>query len=97
MGSICYINSNPATWSVVESKKKLKAEYGGEPLLEVSYGIFDDYPEGPQELTMYMRKSVYDMLISGRYTVAEDSKWRHKLILLDCNGRVVPPLGGAIY
>lgn len=97
MGSICYVNKTPATWTVIESQKKLRPEYGSEPLLEVTYGIYDDDPDGPAEMKMYMRRSVYDMLISGRYTVSDDSKWRRKLILLDQGGRVVPPLGATIY
>lgn len=97
MGSICHINRDPTTWTVVETRKVLKPEFGGEELLEVTYGIFDDYPDGPQDMIMFMRRSVYDKLVSKQYTVSEDSKWHRELILLDSSGRVVPATGGTIY
>lgn len=98
MGSIVHIKSNPSTWTVYDSGKRCKEEYGGEKLLTVRYGTFDDDPDGPCDMEMYMRESVYQKLIDGDYVVSAESKFKHRLIILDCKtSKIVPSLGGTIY
>lgn len=97
MGSICYIDTNPNRWKVRETNKKLKEEYGGEELLEVCYGSLDDDPGGAFDMEMYMRKSIYEKLIAGKYKVSPESKWKRKLIVLDVAGNEVPPVGVVCY
>ena len=97
MGSIIHIKSNPTTWKVYDSGKCLKEEYGGEKLLTVHYGFFDDDPCGVCDMEMYMRESIYQKLLNNEYVVSANSKFHQKLILLDKNGNVVPSLCGTIY
>lgn len=97
MGSICAINTNPATWTAYNSGRKLKPEFGGEPLMLVRYGTLDDDPDGQVDMEMYMRESVYNNLISGIYKINPDSKWQHRLIVVDTNNNVIQPIGGICY
>lgn len=97
MGSICHINMNPTTWTAFDNGKRLKPEFGGEPLMTVRYGTLDDDPDGLVDLEMSMRKSVYDKLISGAYKISPDSRWRHKLIITDKDGNIIPSLAGTVY
>ena len=97
MGSICHIKKNPKTWTAFETNMQLKPEFGGEKLMTVRYGTFDDDPDGLCDMEMYMRTSVYNALIQGTYTVSPDSARLHRLILLDADGKVVPSLGGSCY
>ena len=55
MGSICSLNRRVSTWPVEDSGLRLKREYGGEPLVRVTYGASDDYPEGAGDMTILMR------------------------------------------
>ena len=54
MGSICSINRNPNTWRMWYPDKKLKEKFGGESLVKIVYGTFDDYPQS-FEMEIYMR------------------------------------------
>lgn len=95
MGSICWIEKDPKKWKLRETTKKLKEEYGGEGLLKVKYGEFDD--ECLCDMEMYMRFSVWEKILTGEYTVSPNSKWQRKLILVDKEGKEVLPLSGIIY
>lgn len=97
MGSICHINRNPKTWTAIPSGKKTKPEYGDEPLIKITYGDFDDDPGGTFELVMLMRKSIYDKLISGEYSVMNDSSRLRSLRVCDRAGQYVKPLGESVY
>ena len=97
MGSICYIINNPENWYVFDSGKRLKPQFGGEALLEVRFGSFDDYPDGESEMKMYMRESVYQKLMRKEYKVSPNSKWKHRLILINGAGEEVPALDSNIY
>lgn len=97
MGSIIHIKSNPVTWTVFDSGKRLKDELGGEKLFTVRYGTFDDDPDGVCDMEMYMRESIYQKLINGEYVVSAESKFKHRLIIIDKSGHIVPSLGGTIY
>ena len=65
--------------------------------MTVRYGTLDDDPDGLVDLEMSMRKSVYDKLISGTYKISPDSRWRHKLIITDKDGNIIPSLAGTVY
>ena len=92
MGSICHIVRNPKVWRFWETDKKLKHEYGGEILYKVVYGTFDDDPIGVFDLEMYMRKSILDNLLNGKYTIDTNSRWERKLIVLDESKNKIHPL-----
>ena len=81
MGSICHIINDPKKWRFWETEKKLKPEYGGEILYKITYGTFDDDPIGVFNLEMYMRKSILDNLLNGKYTIDPESRWKRKKIL----------------
>lgn len=96
MGSIVYIDHNPKKWKVIRDDLKLKET--GETLLQVEIGDIDDYPQGCIELVQYIRKSVYDKLISGEYTVKSGRIIR--LEITDKEGKDVKPYfedGSMIY
>lgn len=97
MGSICHIKNDPKTWTAIPSDKKTKPEYGSEPLVDITYGNFDDDPGGDFELTMLMRKSIYDRLLSGEYSIMPDSSILRCLRICDSAGRHIPPLGSTVY
>lgn len=91
MGSIYHIQTNPKAWSAYNSGKKLKEEYGGHELMKICYGVFDDFP-GIQDLEMYMRKPVYDKLMSGEYRVSKESHCKRSLIITDKSGNIIEPI-----
>ena len=91
MGSICSINRNPKTWPAYLSGKKLKPEYGGEDLMAITYGFFDDDLRA-FDMEMYMRKSIYDKCISGEYRIRRDSSTMRRLIVIDKHGTEVKPI-----
>ncbi len=95
MGSICWIEKDPQKWRVYNSGKRLKEEFGGEELLKIIFGSFDD--ECLCEMEMYMRPSVYEKVLKGEYSVSPESKWKHDLILIDKDGKKVPPIGAVCY
>ena len=97
MGSIWYISTNPMRWTAYETGTRLKEEYGGEELIKICYGSFDDDPGGSVDLEMLMRRSVYEKVMSGEYSVSPESKKRRKLILIDHSGKEVPPIAGTVY
>ena len=92
MGSICYINRNPKSWLAYQTEKKLKHEYGGESLYIVRYGTLDDDPGGCSDLEILMRESVYKKVLAGEYSVSKESKYKHRLILVDINGKEIEPI-----
>ena len=91
MGSIYYIHTNPKAWAAYDTGKKLKDEYGGDELMKIRYGVFDDFP-GIQDLEMYMRKQVYTKLMSGEYKVSRESHSKRSLVITDKNGTVIEPV-----
>ena len=97
MGSICWIDGNPKRWRACETGQELKPEFGGEELVQVYYGTFDDDPGGAFELEMLMRRSVYEKALSGEYMVSPASKWEHRLILIDSKCKEVVPIGTTVY
>ena len=83
------MNKNANNWNIVDTGLKLTKEYGSKPLVRIYYGEVDDYPEGNKELSMYMRKDIYNKLIKGEYKLSGDC---NNLIVLDKYGDVVEPL-----
>ena len=92
MGSIYHIETNPNRWPMFCSSKQLKPELGGDKLVTIRYGSCDDDPDGICGLDMYMREEVYQKLLSGEYKIHPDSRYRHRLIVIDINGNVLPPI-----
>ena len=79
-------------WRYWETGRKLKPKYGGEILCKIIYGTFDDDPIGAFDLEMYMRKSILDNLLNGKYTIDPESRWKGKLVVLDENKNEIQPL-----
>lgn len=92
MGAFCHIEKNPKEWIIFTTDCKLKPEYGEEELYKVRYGVFDDEPGGQFDLEMYMRKSIFQKAISGKYRVSKESKSKKRLILLDFDEHEIKPL-----
>lgn len=95
MGSICWIETDPRKWRAYKSGLRLKEEFGGEELLKITFGSFDD--ECLSEMVMYMRPSIYEKVLSGEYEVATESKWRRCLVLIDKERKKIPPIGAFCY
>lgn len=91
MGSIVHINTRPRTWTAYDSGRKLRKEYGGEPIWYVCYGTHDDDPVGVTDLDMYMRESVYNKLISGEYHIQLNSN-RRAFTVCDKDGNTIEPI-----
>lgn len=95
MGSITSINRRPNTWPVLDMNETLKRN--GEPVLRVTYGSCDDYPD-VCSLSTYMRESVYKKCLSGEYIVSPESSFKQTLILATKDGRKVQPeMEGVVY
>lgn len=97
MRTINSINTEPGAWPVRPTNKKTKPEFGGEPVVQIVYGNLDRDSDGLFELEMLMRKSVYDKLKSGEYSVSAESERLNKLIVIDRAGQIIKPLGATIY
>lgn len=87
MGSIIQIYHNPNRWKVIQEGLRLKEN--GEEILKVEIGMFDDDIQGLSDIQQYIRKSVYDKLISGEYTIKSGKIVR--LEILDNSGKIVIP------
>lgn len=92
MGSMCHIKKDPKTWMQWPTSYQTRPDLGGEELVRVRYGTWDDDPGGAFDLEMLMRSGVYDKLLSKVYTVAPDSDQKRGLRVLDETGRLVEPL-----
>lgn len=92
MGSIVCINRKPETWSVLSGDWRLKESFGGDKLVKVRYGTFDDDPGGAFDLEMFMRSCIYDKLLSGEYRVSSDSVHQRTLLITDKAGNMVKPI-----
>ena len=92
MGSICNIITKPQNWIAYDSGLKCKEKFGGEDLIKIKFGTFDDDPDGLSDMEMYIRKSIYEKLLNGTYTVSKESSLKRKLIILDENNFIVPSL-----
>lgn len=97
LSSIYFIFTNPKHWHTYLTSKRLKEKYSNEPLYNVRYGVLDDDPDGTTDLEMLMRESVYQKVMSGEYTVSQESKYRHKLILVDKNQNPIQPISDICY
>ena len=90
MGSIVYINKDPNKWSIIDNGLILNEENEFEPVIKIGYGTFDDDPCCTVDLYMYMRKSIYNLLLSGDYHV--DKKSLRVLKINDKKGEYIHPL-----
>lgn len=72
MGSIYSINRRPETWPVLDEGLRTRPAYGGLPIVKITYGSLDDDPTGISDLTMYMRKHIYESLLDGTCKVGPD-------------------------
>lgn len=87
MGSIINIWVNPKNWHIDETKE-LSLKETGEPLVVAHVGVGDWDYLGPDDVVVYIRKSIYDKLMSGEYKVR---KRQIKLVVEDNAGNVVSP------
>ena len=96
MGSIVFIQKNPKLWYAYDSGKKLKPEFGGEKLIKIRYGEWDDDPMGTSPLEMLMRESIYNKLINKQIVVSPFHS--HELMLIDyLSGKEIKKLNDSIY
>lgn len=87
MGSITHIERNPQKWKILRDDLRIKDT--GEELLQVEIGDVDDYPDGCIKLIQFIRKFVYDKLISREYSIKRGPIQR--LEIVDAAGNMVKP------
>lgn len=78
--------------------RKLKEKYGGEEVVSVIFGYIqdDDYPID-LPLSEYMRKSIADGLIEGRYDIRHDPYTLTHVIVNKETGEEIPRIAGNVY
>jgi hypothetical protein len=52
---------------------------------------------GNEDIGLWIRKSIYDNLINGKYKVSPNTQWQNKLIILDEKEQIVPRYYEIIY
>lgn len=87
MGSIINIWVNPKNWHIDETKE-LSLKETGEPLVVAHVGVGDWDYLGPDDVVVYIRKSIYDKLISGEYRVRRN---QIRLVVEDLDGNIIQP------
>lgn len=88
MGSLVSVFQNKQRWMTTGRVVKLRDT--GEECVEVVYGSADNDYEGSADLTIYMRKSVYDKVMSGEYSIKQTRT--DSLVVLDKKGIPVRPI-----
>lgn len=86
------INTDPKTWPAYDSGHRHKSGIGNkEVILQVTYGISRDDNNKFQNLDLYMRKSIYEKLVSGEYHIqtTENSKG---FTIHDAANTRIPPI-----
>lgn len=58
----------------------------------ITYGLALDYKNEAYDLFMFMRKSIYDKIVSGDYTVKIQDDKSITLVLVDQEGHRVRPI-----
>ena len=89
MGSIINIKTNPKNWYIITTSNPIFAKATGEELVKAWIGVGDYDYLGKDDIIVYVRKSIYEKLISGEYLVKKN---QIKLIIEDRNGRIIEPL-----
>lgn len=87
MGSIINIRTNPKNWHI-DDTMPLSLKETGETLVKAYVGVGDYDYLGPDDIVVYIRKSIYDKLISGEYKVRRNQV---ELVVEDADGNVVQP------
>jgi hypothetical protein len=90
------INTNPKTWPVLKNEN-LTVVPTDEKLVEVCIGTADYDFQGEWDIVIFVRKSIYDKLISGEYIVRDGEE---ELVVEGKQGNIIPPLntdGKTIY
>lgn len=88
MGSIININTNPKNWAIIDDTKPLILKDTGEELYRVCIGVGDYDYSGQDDITLFIRKKIYDKLIGGEYRVRRN---QIRLVVEDKNGNIVEP------
>ena len=96
MKSIFDINPDCKSWSVEKTNIPLKAEFGKEKLLKVTYGE-GIVTEGTYPMWVYMRESTYTKLLSGVYLVHFEPGIYSRFTITDKAGVIIPALAEYIY
>lgn len=89
MGSIVSITTHKEKWNLTGKEAKIKTT--GEEIIEVVIGEADYDYDGWCDITIWIRKTVYDKVMSGAYSIDKDSHWRRQLYILDENGKNIEP------
>lgn len=90
-----FIHLDPNRWKVWKTGKRLRNEWVGEEIVGICYGSLDK--EGVYDLEMYMRRSIYEKVMTGEYNVSLKSKSLLRLVLVDKAGNEIPRVGGLCY
>ena len=90
MSKLYYTNRNFLTWEKLKTYK-LKSVYSGDTAYEFIIGSVES-PEGISDISMLIRKFVYDKLNSGEYKIDKEKSQYGKLVIVDRYGAEVPQM-----
>jgi len=90
MSKMYYTNRNFLTWKKLKTYK-LKPVYSGDIAYEFIIGSVES-PEGISDISMLIRKFVYDKLNSGEYKIDKEKSQYGKLVIVDRYGAEVPQM-----
>lgn len=86
------INTDPKTWPACDSGRRCKSDTGNkEAILQVTYGTSHDDNREFRNLDLYMRKSIYDKLVSGEYHIRATENGKG-FTIHDATGARIPPI-----
>ena len=88
MGSIINIWSNPKKWYIETTPEPIFTKKTHEELIKAHIGVGDYDYHGSDDIVVYVRKSIYDKLLSGEYTVKRN---QIKLVIENKDKTVVEP------
>ncbi len=88
MGSIINIWTDPKKWYIETTPNPLFTKTTSEELLKAHVGVGDYDYHGADDVVIYVRKSIYEKLISGEYIVKRN---QIKLVIENKNGNLIKP------
>lgn len=87
-----YIETNPNKWKSCDDKIYYSKISDDKFIYKMTVGEIDSDFSGIHDFNIYIRKPIYDKLISGEYVVDKESCYYKWPMVYDKNGNFVQPL-----
>lgn len=88
MGSIINIWTNPQNWHIETPPNSFFTKTTKEELVKAHIGVGDYDYHGADDIVVYVRKTIFNKLLSGEYIVKKN---QIKLVIEDKNGNRIEP------